>query len=574
LTLEEVKTEVFGKHWQDESWHEVLRLITGMIDTSFAGEIIGYLMAQNGEAQNFINLFLAGNCFSEVRNRSLLGATATQLLNQLKDLTKYDFNYDYKLYEVGGRASIVRDIRTKAVAAVSTILPEAPETLSWLKLLALSHRDWYVRQAAVQELIVGWHNHPETLPWLKKCNFQEKKYSAIDQGMELLIREIASEFNPRILVVEDEPAIRENLGELLSIVLGSQIEIALATDGLEALEALEHKPYDVILMGMMMPRLNGWETTHRIIQKWSSQISSKEHQKENRPWIIAVTAQAHERCADVGIDDYLQKPFLIPALFGALFDAITKNFRDDPEALALLKSRVQSDENWEVRRAAVRAITRYFPDEPETLPLLKSCVQVDENAEVLRAAVRAITLYFSHDSEVLPILKTRVTSDHYWVVRYVVVEELAQNWKDDPDTLPILKTRALLDDNSKVRSVAVRELARGWKNEPDTLPILKQRAQSDDDGDVRRAAVHELARGWKDEPWMFDFLCNCALNDLFERKEDREDNPRQLALEIIIKQYRDHPQTLPLLRDRAENDPDEKVREFAQKKLEQLERQN
>jgi predicted NACHT family NTPase len=40
LTLEELKNEVFGKHWQDESWHEVLRLITGMIDTSFAGEII------------------------------------------------------------------------------------------------------------------------------------------------------------------------------------------------------------------------------------------------------------------------------------------------------------------------------------------------------------------------------------------------------------------------------------------------------------------------------------------------------------------------------------------------------
>ena len=68
--------------------------------------------------------------------------------------------------------------------------------------------------------------------------------------------------------------------------------------------------------------------------------------------------------------------------------------------------------------------------------------------------------------------------------------------------------------------------------------------------------------------------CNCALNDPFERKEDYEDNPRQLALEIIIKQYPDRPQTLPLCKDRAENDPDEKVREFAQKKLEQLTMQN
>jgi hypothetical protein len=66
---------------------------------------------------------------------------------------------------------------------------------------------------------------------------------------------------------------------------------------------------------------------------------------------------------------------------------------------------------------------------------------------------------------------------------------------------------------------------------------------------------------------MFEFLCDRALNDPFEHKKGSEDNPRQLALEIIIKQYPDHPQTLPLLQDRAENDPDEKVREFAKKKL-------
>jgi hypothetical protein len=70
---------------------------------------------------------------------------------------------------------------------------------------------------------------------------------------------------------------------------------------------------------------------------------------------------------------------------------------------------------------------------------------------------------------------------------------------------------------------------------------------------------------------MFEFLCKCALDDPFERKDDREDNPRQLALEIIIKQYRDYPQTLPLLQDRAKNDSDEKVREFVQKKLAELE---
>ncbi len=74
---------------------------------------------------------------------------------------------------------------------------------------------------------------------------------------------------------------------------------------------------------------------------------------------------------------------------------------------------------------------------------------------------------------------------------------------------------------------------------------------------------------------MFEFFHDIALKDSFKRTEDEsgheylEDNPRQTALEIIIKQFPQHDQTLPLLRDRAKNDPDEQVREYAQKKLKQ-----
>jgi len=56
----------------------------------------------------------------------------------------------------------------------------------------------------------------------------------------------------------------------------------------------------------------------------------------------------------------------------------------------------------------------------------------------------------------------------------------------------------------------------------------------------------------------------------FERQSKFENNPRQLALEIIIKQYPHHPQTLSLLSNRAENDSDEQLREFARQKLAKL----
>ncbi len=49
LGIDGLINDVFGKHWQDEKWHEVLRLIAGMIDATFVGEIISYLMEQEGE---------------------------------------------------------------------------------------------------------------------------------------------------------------------------------------------------------------------------------------------------------------------------------------------------------------------------------------------------------------------------------------------------------------------------------------------------------------------------------------------------------------------------------------------
>ncbi|WP_257236079.1 NACHT domain-containing protein [Nostoc sp. 'Peltigera malacea cyanobiont' DB3992] len=139
LTLEELKNEVFGKHWQDESWHEVLLLIAGMIEPRFVGEILEYLMEQDGEEEKFVNLFLAAKCLVEVRNRSAIALTVTKLLNQLKDLTKYDLWYYYNLYK-DEETNLVRDIRIQAVTAIATTWQESPDTKIILKQCATQDR--------------------------------------------------------------------------------------------------------------------------------------------------------------------------------------------------------------------------------------------------------------------------------------------------------------------------------------------------------------------------------------------------------------------------------------------------
>ena len=84
---------------------------------------------------------------------------------------------------------------------------------------------------------------------------------------------------------------------------------------------------------------------------------------------------------------------------------------------------------------------------------------------------------------------------------------------------------------------------------------------------MRREALRQITTGWKHQPGTFELFYDNALNNPFKRKYEFETNPRQIALEIIVKQYPDHPQTLSLLQDRAENDPDEQLQEWAKNKL-------
>ena len=98
LGIDGLINDVFGSHWRDEKWHEVLRLIAGMIDAKFVGDVISYLMEQDGEEEKFLNLFLAGKCMSEVRSSQGIDDVETRLLNRLKDLTGYYFGHSYKFH--------------------------------------------------------------------------------------------------------------------------------------------------------------------------------------------------------------------------------------------------------------------------------------------------------------------------------------------------------------------------------------------------------------------------------------------------------------------------------------------
>ena len=114
----------------------------------------------------------------------------------------------------------------------------------------------------------------------------------------------------RILLAEDN-VVNQKLAMRLLQQMGYRAD--LASNGIEAIESVERQPYDVVLMDVQMPEMDGLEASRRITAKW------KPHE---RPRIVAMTANAmqgdREECLAAGMDDYVTKPIRVEALVQAL----------------------------------------------------------------------------------------------------------------------------------------------------------------------------------------------------------------------------------------------------------------
>lgn len=221
---------------------------------------------------------------------------------------------------------------------------------------------------------------------------------------------------------------------------------------------------------------------------------------------------------------------------------------------------------------AVSRIATIWQDDPTTLPWLKNLARSDADEFIRLDALEELVKGWKYDSEILLILKNFVLSDETTddEVRRIAIELLVKGWKDDPNTLPWLKELIRSNVDEFIKSQAIYQLVYGWKDEPDVFLLLKNIAQSNVDPYLRLVAVDELAEGWRDNPDMPNFLGDRAVDERFDVIKHKYlwvMNPRQAALAAITRQYSDHPKTLPLLRNRAENDPDYEVRKFAVQEL-------
>jgi PAS domain S-box-containing protein len=143
-----------------------------------------------------------------------------------------------------------------------------------------------------------WRGHEESAP-------MPKTVSAPPQGAP-------EEIHPdRVLLAEDN-LVNQKVAVHLLRNLGYRADVA--ANGLEVLDAIRRQTYDIILMDVQMPEMDGLETTRELVKLMPD--------PDSRPWIVALTANAmqgdREGCIAAGMDDYISKPIRMVDLAAAM----------------------------------------------------------------------------------------------------------------------------------------------------------------------------------------------------------------------------------------------------------------
>ncbi len=185
---------------------------------------------------------------------------------------------------------------------------------------------------------LGWRDPEQTAhfaAFLTKPVKQSSLYNAMlgalslnEKGVKLVASadthfetDLAARYPMKILLAEDN-AINQKLAVRLLERMGYRIDVV--ANGIEAVQSIKRQHYDLILMDVQMPEMDGLEATRMIRRKIATNI---------QPRIVAMTANAmqgdREACLAAGMNDYLSKPIQVKELVLALKNSAVKKQKDE-----------------------------------------------------------------------------------------------------------------------------------------------------------------------------------------------------------------------------------------------------
>jgi PAS domain S-box-containing protein len=230
---------------------------------------------------------------------------------------------DLHMPEMDG-LTLARRIRQLAPTAAQHLIsasssPNTPDkagSLPFILMPSMAPGSQDLRESGVQfAAILTKPVKPAVLYKALVSIFAEKKPAEGTTTYSLLLDpQMATSYPLHILIAEDN-IVNQKVALRLLQRLGYQAD--MVASGVEVLDALARQPYDVVLMDVQMPEMDGLEATRHIRARWDT--------KRPYTYIIAMTAHAlsgdREQCLASGMDDYISKPIQVDELIVSLKQA-------------------------------------------------------------------------------------------------------------------------------------------------------------------------------------------------------------------------------------------------------------
>ncbi len=504
--------ELFRTRWREDEWHEVLRLLCGLIGSEYASQCISDLLGLQSLRDGAESVFLAAQCLREVREVGRVRDIGTKVRSILIRIAKTT-NPPRSDALTSGR-------RCRSVAELARGWRDDGEIALLLRFWADSDLDPSVRQVAIKEYSRARIDPDGLVSFLQQCCVTDG-----DGG----VRHTALQEYARVLTE------RSSGTEALLFLKRRAVDDLHAAVREVAIEEVARRWHDE-------PNTYEWLRSQAICDDWIARRAAIRELAAG--WVRY--AETFGFVTDRAVED---THFAVRA---AALQEISRNWRDDPATLAWVRDRATNDGSKEVRQLALEELARGWGHRPEVGIDQKGMPGLVLHHRDAALRSRGNSADMDHISALQRLSISPVAED----VRKKALQQLARVWKERPETLDWLSRRAVIEANPAVRLIAFREIARGWPESLDTETLLKDRATADPDPEIRQMALYELAQHWMEQPSTRALLMDRAVND-------QSDMVRSRVLLDIANGRREDPVVNALLVDRVTNDDAAGVREIA-----------
>jgi signal transduction histidine kinase/HPt (histidine-containing phosphotransfer) domain-containing protein len=179
---------------------------------------------------------------------------------------------------------------------------------------------------------------------------------ALDKNNEKVGR-LGDRLPLKILIAEDN-LINQELAMAMLIKMGYQPDVV--DNGLAVLEALQVEHYDLLLLDVQMPEMDGLETADYLVNHWHEL-----HTGYERPTIVAMTASAmqgdREMCLRAGMDDYISKPIMMDSLQRTIEKWAVSNISEEVADERIVVKVEKAQNSSVIDRAAIRNLEQINP---------------------------------------------------------------------------------------------------------------------------------------------------------------------------------------------------------------------